>query len=74
MQVYLDNREKVLASVGMPQRSLGTFGENIRRMREKKLTFAEAVGMAPGFAIVERSRLYRVRRDLFEQLEQTPLA
>src|SRR5262249_11529410 len=63
MQVYLDNREKVLASVGLPQRSLDAFGENIRRMRERKLTFEEAVAMAPGFAIVERSRLYRVRRD-----------
>ena len=74
MQVYLDNREKILTSVGIPQRSLDTFGENIRRMRERKLTFEEAVGMAPGFAIVEKSRLYRVRRDLFEQLEQTPFA
>jgi hypothetical protein len=42
-------------------------------MRERKLTFEETVGMAPGFAIVERSRLYRVRRDLFEQLEQLRL-
>jgi hypothetical protein len=74
MQVYIDNREKVLASVGIPQRSLDTFGENIRRMRERKLTFEEAVGMAPGFALVEKSRLDRVRRDLFEQLEQTPFA
>jgi hypothetical protein len=30
--------------------------------------------MAPGFALVEKSRLDRVRRDLFEQLEQTPFA
>ncbi len=74
MQVYIDNREKVLTSVGIPQRPLDTFGENIRRMRERKLTFEEAVGMAPGFALVEKSRLDRVRRDLFEQLEQTPFA
>jgi hypothetical protein len=39
MQVYLDNRDKVLASVGIPQRSLDTFGEAIRRMREMKFTF-----------------------------------
>jgi hypothetical protein len=74
MQVYLDNREKVLTSVGIPERSPDTFGENIRRMRERKLTFEEAVGMAPGFYILEKSRLYRVRRDLFEQLERTPFA
>ena len=74
MQVYLDNREKVQASVGIPQRAPDTFGENIRRMREMKLTFKEAVGMAPGFWLVEKQRLCMVRRDLFEQLEQTPFA
>jgi hypothetical protein len=74
MQVYLDNRDKILTSIGIPQRSSDTFGENIRRMRERKLTFEEAIGMAPGFYILEKSRLYRVRRDLFEQLEQTPFA
>ena len=74
MQVYLDNREKVQASVGIPQRAPDTFGANIRKMREMKLTFKEAVGMAPGFWLVEKQRLCMVRRDLFEQLEQTPFA
>ena len=74
MQVYLDNREKVLTSIGIPQRSPDTFGENVRRMRERKLTFEEAMRTAPGFLILEKSRLYRVRRELFEQLEQTPFA
>lgn len=74
MQVYLHNRDKVLTSIGIPQRPLDTFGENIQRMREGKLTFEEAIRTAPGFYVVEKSRLYRVRRDLFEQLEQTPFA
>ncbi len=74
MQVYLDNRDKVQASVGIPQRAPDTFGENIRKMREKKLTFQEAVGMAPGFWLLERQRLCMVRRELFEQLERTPFA
>jgi len=43
-------------------------------MREKKLTFQEAVGMAPGFWLLEKQRLCMVRRELFEQLEQTPFA
>jgi hypothetical protein len=30
--------------------------------------------MAPGFWLVEKQRLCMVRRDLFEQLEQTPFA
>jgi hypothetical protein len=67
MQVYFDNREKVLTSVGIPHRPPDTFGENIRRMREMKLTFKQAAGMAPGFWLVEKQRLCMVRRDLFEQ-------
>src|ERR1022692_2138385 len=74
MQVYLDNREKVLTSIGIPRQAPDTFAENIRKMREKKLTFQEAVGMAPGFWLMERSRLFRVRSELFRQLEQTPFA
>jgi len=74
MQVYLDNREQVLTSIGLPQLSPDTFAANIRKMREKKLTFQEAVGMAPDFWLLEKQRLCMVRRDLFEPLEQTPFA
>ena len=73
MQVYLDNRETVLAVVGIPQRSADTYGETVRRMRERKMTFGEAL-QCPEFMLAQRSRLHIVRRDLFEQLEQTPLA
>ena len=74
MQVYLDNREKVLASIGIPERPSDTFAENIRRMRQQKLTFDEAIRTTTAFYIVEKQRLCMVRRDLFEQLEQTPFA
>lgn len=74
MQVYLDNREKVLTSIAIPQRPPDTFGENIRRMREKKMTFDEAIRTTPEFYLVEKSRLFRVRNELFEQLELTPFA
>jgi hypothetical protein len=73
MQVYLDNREKVLTSIGIPQRPADTYGENIRRMRELKLTFGE-IGMSPDFYLVEKCRFRIVQRELFEQLEQTPFA
>lgn len=73
MQVYLDNREKILASVAIPQRSSDTYGMTIRTMREKKLTFEEAMN-SPEFMLAQRSRLHLVRHDLFEQLEHTPLA
>jgi hypothetical protein len=81
MQVYLDNQDKVLASVGLRQRNIDTFGDDIRIMRENKLTFGEAIGTKddelsrkPGFSLMMRHRLGMIRKDLFEQLEQTPFA
>jgi len=73
MQVFLDNREKVLTSIGIRQRPADTFGENIRRMREKKLTFQDAIRAAE-FYLVEKCRLQIVQHELFDQLEQTPFA
>jgi len=73
MQVYVDHQSKVLACVGIVQRSPDTYGQTIRRMREKKLTLSEAIE-CPDFMIAERSRIHIVRRDLFEQLERLPFA
>ena len=73
MQVYTDHQDKVLASVGIRERSPDTYGETIRTMREKKLTFEEAIN-SPEFQLVQKSRLHIVRRDLFEQLERMPFA
>lgn len=73
MQVYLDNQEKVVASVAIPERNRDTFGESIRMMRERKLTFEEAVSSGD-FGLMDRYRLERVRRELFEQLQQMPFA
>jgi hypothetical protein len=73
MQVYTDNQDKVLASIGIRERSPDTYGETVRAMREKKLTFEEAIS-SPEFKLVQRSRLHIVRRDLFEQLERMPFA
>lgn len=73
MQVYLDNQSKVLTAVAITQRSPDTFGQTIRRMREKKLTFAEAI-TSEEFFIVDKSRLHRVQTELFAQLEQMPFA
>jgi hypothetical protein len=63
----------VVASVGIPRRSADTYGETVRAMREKKLTFGEAIA-SPEFMLVQKSRLHIVRRELFEQLEKTPFA
>jgi hypothetical protein len=73
MQVYADNQDKVLASIGIRERSPDTYGETVGAMRRMKLTFEEAIS-SPEFKLVEKSRLHIVRRDLFEQLERTPFA
>ena len=73
MQAYADNQDKVLISVALPQRSPDTYGRTIGAMREKKMTFEEAI-KSPEFMLVQRSRLHVVRRDLFEQLERAPFA
>ena len=46
----------------------------IRKMREKKLTFQEAVGMAPGFWPLEKQACAWCAGELLEQLERTPFA
>src|ERR1035438_3510328 len=46
MQVYLENQDKVVASVGIRERARDTFGKSIQLMRENKLTFGEAIGSA----------------------------
>ena len=73
MQVCIDYHEKLLASIGIPQRSADTYGETIRLMREKKLTFDEAI-QSPDFMLAARSRLHIVQKDLFAQLERLPFA
>lgn len=73
MQVYVDYQERILACVGLVQRSPDTYGQTIRLMREKKLTFGEAI-QSEGFMLAEKSRLHIVRRDLFEQLQRLPFA
>jgi len=73
MRVYTENQEKVLASIGIPERSPDTYGQTIRAMREKKMTFEEAIG-SPEFMLIQRSRLHLVRSHLFRQLELMPFA
>jgi hypothetical protein len=69
MTAFKQHKDKVLGSVGIPQRSPDTFGMTIRRMREKKLTFEEAI-QSEAFRLADKSRLHAVRRKVFDQLDQ----
>jgi len=46
-----------------------TFGPNIRKMNENRMTFDEGIKSAL-FNIVEKQRLVMIKRDLYEQLDK----
>lgn len=73
MNVFQKHADKVLGSIGIPQRSSDTFGATVLLMREKKLTFDEAMD-SNQFMLAQKSRLHIVRRDLYEQLDKLELA
>lgn len=72
VNVFQAHTDKMLGSIGIPQRSPDTFGESIQLMRTKKLTFDEAI-QSEQFMLVQKSRLYIVQRELFEQLDNLQL-
>jgi hypothetical protein len=73
MNVFQKHADKVIGSIGIPQRSPDTFGATVLLMREKKLTFDEAMD-SNQFMLAQKSRLHIVRRDLYEQLDKLELA
>jgi CobQ/CobB/MinD/ParA nucleotide binding domain len=72
MNVFQKHADKVFGSIGIPQRSSDTFGATVLLMREKKLTFEEAI-QSDQFMLAQKSRLHIVRRDLYDQLEKLQL-
>ena len=72
MNVFQTHADKVLGSVGIPQRSADTFGATVLLMRERKMTFDEAI-QSDQFMLAQKSRLHIVRRDLYEQLDKLQL-
>ena len=72
VNVFQVHGEKVLGSIGIPQRSPDTFGESVQLMRTKKLTFDEAI-QSEQFMLVQKSRLHIVQRELFDQLDKLQL-
>ena len=72
MRAYLENQDKVCGSVTITERNPNTFGDDIRQMLAKRLTFDEAI-RSDEFNLVAKQRLAIVKRDLFEQLDRLPL-
>lgn len=67
MEIYRRHRERILAVIFLPQRTAATFGADMAEMMRQHLTFNEAIASAD-FSTMAKSRLARIRKDVFEQL------
>ncbi|EIW8495251.1 conjugal transfer protein TraL [Escherichia coli] len=69
MKVYQNNKDRVAGIVRIARQTGSTFGEDIKRMLDSKLTFDE-VAQSPDFGLMSKSRLFRVKTALFDQLSE----
>lgn len=72
MNVFQKHADKLVGSIGIPQRSPDTFGATVLLMRERKLTFEEAI-QSDQFMLAQKARIQIIRRDLYEQLDKMQL-
>lgn len=71
-KVYKTHKDAILGIVRLENRNPDTFGTDIAQMTERNLTFAEAAAH-PDFKVMARSRLHRVKQDVWRQLDGLPL-
>ena len=62
-------KRKLLGTVVIRERNPHTYGDDVRQMLERRLTFEDAI-KDESFFLVSKQRLAIVRRDLFEQLDR----
>ncbi|MEX8139984.1 conjugal transfer protein TraL [Acinetobacter baumannii] len=67
MKVYQNNKDRVLGIIRIARQTGSTFGEDVKRMLDSKLTFDE-VAQSPDFGLMSKSRLAKVKTAIFEQL------
>lgn len=71
MKVFEETKERISAIITIPQQTSSTFGEDIKTMLDKKLTFNE-IKNSNEFSIMAKSRLARVKNMLFDQIAIIP--
>ncbi|WP_435896227.1 conjugal transfer protein TraL (plasmid) [Bartonella heixiaziensis] len=71
MKIFKETKDRISAIITIPQQTSSTFGEDIKTMLDKKLTFNE-VKDSNEFSIMAKSRLTRVKNMLFEQISNIP--
>ncbi len=67
MKVYQNNKNRVFGMVRITRQTASTFGEDVKMMLDRRLTFAE-VDQSSEFGIMSKSRLMRIKTSIFEQL------
>ncbi len=65
-----DARDRILGTVLLPARTRATFGKDTEEMLRQRLTFAQAI---EGFDLMPRTRIKRIRDELWAQLDALPL-
>lgn len=67
-KVAEDQAGKLMGTVVIRERNPNTYGDDVRQMLERRLTFDEAIKV-DDFSLVSKQRLAIVKRELFEQLD-----
>jgi len=63
-------KDRILGTVLLPARTQATFGKDTEEMLRQRLTFAQAI---EGFDLMPRTRIKRIRDELWAQLDALPL-
>ena len=67
MEVYKSNRDRIRGIVHLPLRTAATYGEDIKEMMARHLTFDEAIA-SPEFTLMAKSRLHNIQQDVRAKL------
>jgi len=65
--VYAENRARLRGTIYLRQLDPELFAPNLAEMLDRKLTFAEAAA-SDDFMLMEKSRLFRIKSGIWEQL------
>lgn len=72
LKITQQHADKLVGSVMIRERNANTFGDDVKQMLERRMTFDSAI-KSEDFSLVSKQRLAIVRRDLFEQLDKLAL-
>ena len=72
LKVAQQHADKLVGSITIRERNANTFGDDVKQMLERRLTFDSAI-KSEEFSLVSKQRLAIVKRDLFDQLDRLGL-